>query len=65
MIRKSLITMYFLSVVSLSLYAAANKATDEKKPIGIDFFTEVKGISNLKEKDGNIFFILSKPDKEN
>ncbi len=36
----------------------------EKKLIGIDFFTKVKSISNLKEKDGNIFFILRQPDKE-
>ncbi|MDR3339762.1 MAG: S9 family peptidase, partial [Candidatus Symbiothrix sp.] len=38
--------------------------TGEKKPIGIDFFTQVKTISNLKEQDGNIFFVLSQPDKE-
>ena len=36
-------------------------ATD-KKPVGIDFFTEVKMISNVKEKDGNIYFILKQAD---
>ncbi|MDR1646074.1 MAG: S9 family peptidase [Tannerellaceae bacterium] len=47
------------------LYAQLGKtAAGEKKPVGIDFFTQVYGISNLKEKDGNIFFTLSKPDKE-
>ncbi|MDR1556275.1 MAG: S9 family peptidase [Tannerellaceae bacterium] len=41
-----------------------NASAGEKKPVGIDFFTQVYSISNLKEKNGNIFFTLSKPDKE-
>jgi dipeptidyl aminopeptidase/acylaminoacyl peptidase len=39
-------------------------ATGEKKPVGIDFFSQVYSISNLKENNGNIFFVLSQPDKD-
>jgi dipeptidyl aminopeptidase/acylaminoacyl peptidase len=48
----------------LALFTAFAAGKEEKDPIGLDFFTKVKGISTLKEKDGNIFFILSQPDKE-
>ena len=51
---KKLIIVLFL-VSSFSVYA------QNKEPIGIDFFTKVKSISNLKEKDGNIFFTLRQP----
>ena len=30
----------------------------EKKAVGIDFFKEVKMITNLQEKDGNIYFVI-------
>jgi hypothetical protein len=36
----------------------------QKQPIELDFFTKVKVISNLREQDGNIFFVLSQADKE-
>jgi Dipeptidyl aminopeptidases/acylaminoacyl-peptidases len=56
-----------LLALTLSLFAAAyanDNEAGEKKPVGIDFFTKVKRISNLKEKDGEIFFIVSQPDQE-
>lgn len=53
--------------LTLSLFAvyAGNDKSGEKKAVDIDFFTKVKSISNLKEKNGEIFFIVSQPDKEN
>lgn len=35
-----------------------------KKPIGIDFFKEVKMISNLQVKEGNIYFIVKQADMD-
>jgi dipeptidyl aminopeptidase/acylaminoacyl peptidase len=61
---KNRIALFFLSVTLFSLHAEVKDTVKEKKPVGIDFFTQVYRIFNLKEKDGNIFFILEKPDKE-
>ena len=36
-----------------------------KKKIEVDFFTKIKRISNLQEQNGEVFFILTQPDKEN
>ena len=55
-------SVLILSLVVLVLSVAAQTAT--KKPIGIDFFTKVKRIANLKEHEGNIFFTISYADKE-
>ncbi|OAV75463.1 Prolyl tripeptidyl peptidase precursor [Bacteroidales bacterium Barb7] len=63
MIRKSSISALFLIATLLGVYAAGEN-TGEKKPVGIDFFTKVKGISNIEEKDGNIFFIVSQIKEE-
>jgi dipeptidyl aminopeptidase/acylaminoacyl peptidase len=49
--------------IALSFLHATASDTTAKKPVGIDFFTKVQSISNLQEKNGNIFFILGKPDK--
>ena len=66
MIRTNLIATCFLHLALLAPAHAQNGSVSAraKKPVGIDFFTQVYSISNLKEKDGNIFFILGKPDKE-
>ncbi|MDR2691157.1 MAG: S9 family peptidase [Dysgonamonadaceae bacterium] len=55
---------YFISVFISAVSLFSLLAEEGKKPVGIDFFTEVTSISNLKEKDGNIFFILGQIDKE-
>jgi dipeptidyl aminopeptidase/acylaminoacyl peptidase len=67
MIRANILAGFFcLQLVVLTSLHAQNEGVSAKakKPVGIDFFTQVYSISNLKEKEGNIFFILSKPDKE-
>ena len=51
---KKLCIALFL-ICSFSLYA------QNREPIGIDFFTKVKSFSNLKERDGKIFFTLRQP----
>jgi dipeptidyl aminopeptidase/acylaminoacyl peptidase len=61
MIKKYSVSV--LSFVLSVLTVAAQTAT--QKPIGIDFFTKVKHIANLKVNDNNIFFTISKADKEN
>ncbi|MDR1331221.1 MAG: S9 family peptidase [Tannerella sp.] len=53
-----------ISLLILSAAFASGQESGVKKPVGIDFFTKVKSISNLKEKDGNIFFVISQPDRE-
>jgi dipeptidyl aminopeptidase/acylaminoacyl peptidase len=40
-------------------------AEDGRKPVGVDFFKEVKMISNLKEKHGDIYFIMKQASMEN
>jgi dipeptidyl aminopeptidase/acylaminoacyl peptidase len=65
MTKKHFFMLFFLQIVLTSSYAEeVSDSVSKKKPIGIDFFAEVQSISNLKEKDGNIFFTLGKPDKE-
>lgn len=39
------------------------KAAD-KQAIGIDFFKEVRMISNLQTRDGNVYFILKQADMD-
>lgn len=53
----------FVFISFPAIYANKDKS-GEKEPIGIDFFTKVKRISNLQEKDGEIFFTVSQPDTE-
>jgi dipeptidyl aminopeptidase/acylaminoacyl peptidase len=63
--RKNILAGLILLLLALSpLQAQTGNTSAGKKPIGIDFFTQVYSISNLKEKNGNIFFTLSKPDGE-
>ncbi|MDR2810574.1 MAG: S9 family peptidase [Tannerellaceae bacterium] len=54
-----LITIFLLSGIYMS---GAEK--DDKKPVGIDFFKEVKMLSNLKERQGDIYFIIKQADVE-
>jgi dipeptidyl aminopeptidase/acylaminoacyl peptidase len=56
-------SLFIFSFVLMVFSAAAQNAA--KKPIEIDFFTKVKRIANLKVHEGNIFFTISKADKEN
>ncbi|MEA4841158.1 MAG: S9 family peptidase [Bacteroidales bacterium] len=55
----------FYSFAILPFYMMGMDIKNEKKNIDLDFFAKVKCISNLKEKNGNIFFILRQPDIEN
>ncbi|MDR2120574.1 MAG: S9 family peptidase [Tannerella sp.] len=67
MIRKNYVAgFFFLHLVLIASMQAQNESISAKvkKAVGIDFFTQVYSISNLKEKNGNIFFVMSKPDKE-
>ncbi|GHT30318.1 peptidase S9 [Bacteroidia bacterium] len=57
-----------LALVCVGLIMAAiqvSYAQGEKKPVGIDFFKEVKMISNVQEKNGNIYFIIKQASIEN
>lgn len=62
--KKNILALFFC-LSFLPSYVMGDNGQKEKKSIGIDFFTKVRSISNLKEKDGSIFFILSQPNKEN
>jgi dipeptidyl aminopeptidase/acylaminoacyl peptidase len=59
-----------ISISALSLFVllfavkASDKAENVKKPVGIDFFLNVKGISNIQVENGNIFFVLSQIERE-
>ncbi|MFT3738767.1 MAG: S9 family peptidase [Breznakibacter sp.] len=55
---------YFCFIVSFvfTVFSAVSQDT-ARKPVEIDFFTEVKRIANLKEQNGEIFFTISQPDK--
>jgi dipeptidyl aminopeptidase/acylaminoacyl peptidase len=57
--KKSLACLFLITLV---LTAAAQPAA--KKPVGSDFFTQVKHIGNLKVWDDKIFFTVSQPDRE-
>jgi dipeptidyl aminopeptidase/acylaminoacyl peptidase len=61
--RKISISALFLFVLLFTV-KASEKAENEKKPIGIDFFLNVKGISNIQVENGNIFFVVSQIEKE-
>jgi dipeptidyl aminopeptidase/acylaminoacyl peptidase len=57
--------VFFL--IAILLCTGANlpyAGAGEKRPVGTDFFGEVKMISNLKEKNGNIYFIIKQADVE-
>ena len=47
--------------IVLFLFCSLLGYAQNREPIGIDFFTKVKSFSNLKEKDGKIFFTLRQP----
>jgi dipeptidyl aminopeptidase/acylaminoacyl peptidase len=49
-------------MISSSLLRGEDKVTGDKLPIGIDFFAKVKSISNLREHDQKVFFILRQAD---
>ncbi|MCK9311781.1 MAG: S9 family peptidase [Bacteroidales bacterium] len=55
----------FCGFALLPSYMMGLDIKNEKRAIDLDFFAKVKSISNLKENDGNIFFILRQPDIEN
>jgi dipeptidyl aminopeptidase/acylaminoacyl peptidase len=55
---------WFILIAVLMWTATAEADTRTRKPVGADFFKEVKMISNLKEKDGNIYFIIKQADVE-
>lgn len=64
MVKRYITSLLLLLTLSLFALNANDHQTGGKKPIGIDFFTKIKRISNLQEKDGEIFFTISQPDKE-
>ncbi|MDR1779567.1 MAG: S9 family peptidase [Tannerella sp.] len=51
--RQTLFTFLILLVATCNLYAESGR-----KPVGIDFFKEVKMISNVQEKNGKIYFVI-------
>ncbi|MDR1408187.1 MAG: S9 family peptidase [Tannerella sp.] len=57
--KQSLLAIVFLLAVWSNLTHAENR-----RPVGIDFFKEVRMISNLKEKDGAIYFIIRQASME-
>jgi len=60
-----MIKRYCIFILSLFFIVFAMSAQNAvQKPIGIDFFTQVKRIANLQVQDGKIFFTISKADKE-
>jgi dipeptidyl aminopeptidase/acylaminoacyl peptidase len=63
MIRKMSINAMLLFALLFTI-EASDKAENEKKPIGIDFFLKVKGISNLQVENENIFFTISQIERE-
>ncbi|MDR1454460.1 MAG: S9 family peptidase [Tannerella sp.] len=56
------IVLFVIPFVLTVLTAAAQSAA--RKPVGSDFFTQVKRIANLNISDGNIFFTVSQADRE-
>lgn len=56
--NKFLISIVWLFLLAPWLYAAGKKA------IGIDFFKEVKMISNVQVYQDNIYFIVKQADME-
>ena len=48
-----------LVAVALTL---TNYVTGQKLPVGVDFFGKLRSISSLREKDGNLFFLLKQAD---
>jgi dipeptidyl aminopeptidase/acylaminoacyl peptidase len=52
------ITLLFATVLTAAAQSAA------LKPVGSDFFTQVKRISNLKVWEDKVFFIVSQADKD-
>jgi dipeptidyl aminopeptidase/acylaminoacyl peptidase len=48
----------FLSVILLIITINFSFAVEGRKPVSVDFFKEVKMLSNLKEKNGDIYFIV-------
>ncbi|MDR0749381.1 MAG: S9 family peptidase [Tannerellaceae bacterium] len=57
--KKSLVSLFSVMLV---ITAAAQPAA--KKPVGSDFFTQVKRIGNLKVWDDKIFFTVTLADRE-
>lgn len=57
---KPIYTLLFCWMCSAALAYGAG----DKLPVGIDFFAKVKGISNLQEHKGKIFFLLRQADLE-
>ncbi|MDR1716397.1 MAG: S9 family peptidase [Prevotella sp.] len=61
---KRIYTIVLLTAFLFPIYAGYGYSAYGKEPVGIDFFTKVRSISNLKENKGDIFFILRQPDLE-
>lgn len=52
-----------ISLWAVLVFVAATQVA-AKKPVGSDFFTQVKRISNLKVWEDNVFFIVNQVDKD-
>ncbi|MDR2122039.1 MAG: S9 family peptidase [Flavobacteriaceae bacterium] len=64
MVKKISVSVLFLVINLLFAVNTTGNGDGGKKPIGIDFFLDVKTISNIQVENGNIFFILSQIKKE-
>lgn len=62
--KVNLILVFLVALFFIQIEIKAQAVNEQKKTIGIDFFTQVKSISNLKEKNGEIFFVIRQANKE-
>ncbi|MDR1332552.1 MAG: S9 family peptidase, partial [Tannerella sp.] len=58
--KQTLLAIMLLLAAPCSL----TRAEGNRKPVGIDFFSEVRMISNLKEKDGTVYFTVRQASME-
>jgi dipeptidyl aminopeptidase/acylaminoacyl peptidase len=56
--------LFLIAIFLLIGIPGAHAQGNGKKPVGIDFFQEVKMLSNLKEQNGAIYFIIKQADVE-
>ena len=53
-----------MAIFLLCGIAPLKAGENSKKPVGIDFFREVKMLSDLKEQQGNVYFIIKQANVE-
>ncbi|MDR1556891.1 MAG: S9 family peptidase [Tannerellaceae bacterium] len=56
--------LFLIIILLWNGFRVSGAGDNDRKPVGIDFFKEVKMLSNLKEKNGHIYFIIKQADVE-